>query len=83
MGRRVRAASLGIGHGTGKFIMLDSKRGKPHEFGTLLFDNAHDPRQQRPLDDPAIEKMMIEHIVREMKKNDAPPEQYERLGLAE
>ena len=28
-----------------------------------------------------IEQMMIEHLVRLMKENDAPPEQFERLGL--
>jgi arylsulfatase A-like enzyme len=54
-----------------------------HSFGNLLFDIEADPKQQSPLDDPEIEKMMIGHLVREMKKNDAPPEQFERLGLSE
>ncbi|HUS58105.1 MAG TPA: sulfatase [Planctomycetota bacterium] len=54
---------------------------KPHEFGTLLFDLQNDPDQQRPLNDPAAEKMMIEHLVRLMKENDAPPEQFQRLEL--
>ncbi len=54
-----------------------------HNFGTLLFDIENDPKQQQPLNDPAVEQRMVEHLIREMKKNDAPPEQFERLGLAE
>ena len=48
---------------------------------TLLFDLAEDPGQDHPLDDPAAEARMIEHLVRLMRESDAPPEQYERLGL--
>ena len=33
------------------------------------------------MDDPDVEQMMTEHLVRLMKENDAPPEQFERLGL--
>ncbi len=29
----------------------------------------------------SIEKMMIDHLVRLMKENDSPKEQFERLGL--
>ena len=52
-----------------------------HSFGTLLHDIEADPGQTRPLNDPEAEKKMIRHLVREMQANDAPPEQYERLGL--
>jgi arylsulfatase A-like enzyme len=55
----------------------------PHPFGTLFFDLASDPGQQRPIDDPAVEEMMVHHLVRLMKENDAPPEQFERLGLTD
>jgi hypothetical protein len=48
---------------------------------TLLFDLQADPHQERPLSDPAVEQMMIDHLVRLMRENDAPPEQYQRLGL--
>ena len=51
------------------------------EFGTLLFDLENDPGEQHPLDDPAVEQQMIDHLVQLMKWNDAPPEQFERLGL--
>jgi hypothetical protein len=53
----------------------------PYEFGTLLFDLQRDPSQQYPMSDPAIEETMIEHMVRLMRETDAPPEQFERLGL--
>jgi hypothetical protein len=51
------------------------------EHGHLLFDNATDPQQEKPIEDPDIEKQMIEHLRREMAANDAPHEQYVRLGL--
>ncbi|MCL7453575.1 MAG: hypothetical protein M8467_11070, partial [Anaerolineae bacterium] len=50
-------------------------------FGTLLFDLERDPKQEHPLDDPQVEAMMIGHLIRLMVDNDAPPEQFERLGL--
>jgi len=53
----------------------------PYSHGTLLFDLQNDPGQQHPVDNPAIEKMMVDHLVRIMKENDAPQEQFERLGL--
>ena len=54
----------------------------PHEFGTLLFDLESDPKQENPIQDEEIEGRMVAHMVRLMQWNDAPPEQYERLGLA-
>jgi arylsulfatase A-like enzyme len=54
----------------------------PHDYGTLLFDIEADPLQEHPLQDDAVEQMMVDHLVRLMKWNDAPPEQFERLGLA-
>ncbi len=56
---------------------------KAHPFGTLLFDLQEDPGQQHPLNNPDIEALMIEHLIRLMVANDSPPEQFERLGLAE
>lgn len=52
-------------------------------FGNLLFDVEQDPAQEHPLDDPVIEKRMIDLMVKLMRENDAPAEQYERLGLIE
>ncbi len=48
---------------------------------TFLFDLENDPGQLNPIDDPEIEAMMVAHLVRLMRENDAPQEQYERLGL--
>ncbi len=53
-----------------------------HGFGNLLFDLERDPGQAQPFRDPAIEKRMIDHLVRLMRAHDAPREQYDRLGLA-
>ena len=55
--------------------------GGVHRFGTLLFDLATDPNQERPIDDPEIEQRMISLLLRLMRESGAPPEQYERLGL--
>ncbi len=52
-----------------------------HQFGTLLFDMETDPQQQRPLNNPKKEAEMIELMIRLMRENDAPEEQFKRLGL--
>ena len=52
------------------------------EFETLLFDLESDPGQEQPLQDTALEGMMIEQMIALMSDNDAPAEQYARLGLA-
>ncbi len=60
----------------GEAMMQDA-----YSLGHLLFDVESDPRQEEPLEDPDLEGRMRALLVREMEKNDAPPEQYERLGL--
>ena len=47
----------------------------------LLFDLETDPAQEKPIQDPAIEARMIDHMRRLLKETDATPEQFERLGL--
>jgi arylsulfatase A-like enzyme len=54
---------------------------RSHPFQTHLFDLENDPHQHNPIEDPDVEAAMIEHVVREMLKNEAPPEQFVRLGL--
>jgi len=54
-----------------------------HRFGTMLFDTETDPGQLKPINDPEIEQRMIRLMVDLMKQNDAPREQYARLGLEE
>jgi arylsulfatase A-like enzyme len=53
----------------------------PYPFGTMLFDLRDDPKQARPMQDPVVEEMMIRRMVKLMRENDAPVEQFERLGL--
>ncbi|WP_301177423.1 sulfatase-like hydrolase/transferase [Actinomadura geliboluensis] len=53
----------------------------PHAFGTLLYDLEADPEQLSPLIDDDLELRMAGLMVDLMRANDAPPEQYERLGL--
>jgi len=52
-----------------------------HDTGTLLFDTQQDPEQRVPLQDAEVEAEMISRMVKLMHENDAPQEQYERLGL--
>jgi hypothetical protein len=54
---------------------------KQHDLTTQLYDVQADPAQDHPLDDPAVEQRMVDHLVRLMRATDAPPEQYTRLGL--
>jgi len=53
----------------------------PYPFGNLLFDLESDPEQLDPIYNPAVEASMIEHLRQLMQENEAPPEQYQRLGL--
>jgi arylsulfatase A-like enzyme len=65
-------------------MRIDANPGRwtdAHSFGTLLFDQEADSKQEHPLDDRGIEKRMVELLIEEMRRNDAPKEQYERLGL--
>ncbi len=49
---------------------------------TLLFDLQTDPGQLHPIQDSAVEQRMIGLLVGLMRGNDAPVEQFARLGLA-
>lgn len=49
---------------------------------TLLWDVEEDPRQERALSDPTIARRMAGLMAHLMTDYDAPPDQFERLGLA-
>lgn len=51
------------------------------QYKTMLFDLENDPEQNNPIEDKETEEVMRAHIVRLMRENDAPPEQYQRMGL--
>ncbi|MBU3064289.1 sulfatase [Nocardia sp. NEAU-G5] len=53
----------------------------PFMHGTLLFDLLADPGQLEPFVDDEIESRMADLMVELMRANDAPPSQFERLGL--
>ncbi|MCP4167038.1 MAG: sulfatase [Chloroflexi bacterium] len=53
----------------------------PHTFRTVLYDLQTDPAQEQPIQDDEIEARMIELLLKLLRESDAPPEQYERLGL--
>ncbi|WP_026405175.1 sulfatase [Actinomadura rifamycini] len=53
----------------------------PWQHGTLLFDLERDPAQEDPIVDDEVELRMIELMRRLMIDNDAPPSQFERIGI--
>lgn len=63
-------------------IPAGTRRHHPDTARTLLFDLARDPGQTASVEDPDLEQQMIAHLQREMAAVDAPPEQYDRLGVA-
>ncbi|PNV59104.1 sulfatase [Clostridium sp. chh4-2] len=51
------------------------------QYGNMLFDLKRDPEQLSPVDDPAMEAVMVNALIRKLKESDAPKEQFERLGI--
>ncbi len=51
------------------------------EMDTLLFDLENDPQQENPIHDPQVEERLCRLMVKMMLENDAPREQFERMGL--
>jgi len=52
-----------------------------HPYKTLLFDLEKDPKESEPISNPEVEEYFRKEMVRIMKENDAPKEQYVRMGL--
>ncbi|MNW29213.1 Arylsulfatase [compost metagenome] len=52
-----------------------------YQIGHLLFDMQQDPNQEHPLQEPELERQMIEKLIQKMKEIAAPEEEFERLGL--
>jgi len=55
--------------------------GSPARYGTQLFDLKTDPHQSSPLVDDELELRMAGLLVGSMRDNEAPADQFERLGL--
>ncbi|MFJ5083407.1 sulfatase-like hydrolase/transferase [Streptomyces sp. NPDC088706] len=51
------------------------------DFGTLLFDLAADPHQEKPVSDTGVELRMARLLAERLRADDAPADQYARLGL--
>jgi arylsulfatase A-like enzyme len=65
-----------------KTMKLESKAETPQfKFPTVLYDLKEDPKEENPIKDEEVEKRMIDLMVKLMKENDSPKEQFERLGL--
>ncbi|MDP6349496.1 MAG: sulfatase [Chloroflexota bacterium] len=52
-----------------------------HPLETMLFDVASNPAQETQIEDDAIAARLTKEIERLMRENDAPAEQFERMGL--
>ena len=52
-----------------------------YKYGNKLYDLEKDPEQMQPIDDPQKEVELIHEIWKLMQENDAPEEQYLRLGI--
>ncbi len=59
----------------------DGNFGGGHGYGDLLFDLQADPSQEHPIEDEAQKARLEGLMAALLKENDAPPEQFERLGL--
>ncbi len=46
-----------------------------------LFDLQADPHMNQPIEDPATERRLLGQLAQLMRECDAPPEQFERLGI--
>ena len=53
----------------------------PEMFSTQLFDLATDPGQLKPIEDDVVEGRMVALLEEALFANQAPKEQYQRLGL--
>lgn len=51
------------------------------QYGSLLWDLYKDPHQQMPVDNPVLEAKMLNALIEKMRDNDAPSEQFTRLGI--
>lgn len=54
---------------------------QPYRFGTLLFDLANDPEQKHPIHDEQVEARLCQQMKQMMLENQAPEEQFERMGF--
>lgn len=70
---------------SGEIVLSRTPEGdKPQvRYKTELFDLEEDPQQLHPIQNQAVEMRLIRQMVELMQENEAPAEQYKRLGLEE
>ena len=51
------------------------------QFGTKLFNVKNDPGELHEIDEPETEIWLARAMAKMMRENDAPPEQFERMGI--
>jgi len=61
--------------------MQDTPSDGKHNLITMLLHTKEDPLQLNPVQDPEKEEYYINEIVKHLQDNDAPKEQYIRMGL--
>lgn len=59
----------------------NSPYNNPYRYGNRLYDLEKDPGQRTPLVDTATELRLVNRMMELMGRNDAPAEQYQRMGL--
>lgn len=67
-------------------MKIEVKKGgfvNPAQYGSKLFDLSKDPDQTIELDNDALEVTYVQAMKKIMQANDAPPEQYVRMGIPE
>ncbi|WP_282926279.1 sulfatase [Helcococcus kunzii] len=64
-------------------LKIESGKGmiNPYKYGDKLFDIVNDPKQTVELEDDELTLILTKKLIESMKDNDAPIEQYTRLGL--
>jgi len=63
-------------------LKIATHRRQIADLHTMLFDLQCDPLQLTPIVDEAAEQRMVHLLLERMKREEAPAEQYVRLGLA-
>jgi hypothetical protein len=62
-------------------IPIHDQKAFDPEIGTTLYDLKHDPKQEQPFRDAALEARLRSGISAVLRAHDSPPEFYMRYGL--
>ena len=68
-----------------KMMKIPASEGfiKAYQYGDKMFDVETDPTQTEEIADIKVAKRLLENMIKLMRENDAPDEQYARMGLVE